>query len=650
MLNSSIILTLFALVGLSQGNFISRGGNIVEDNARRVGTWGGSCTCPDGSVYQVGDNHDACGSLACIGGVSGACNRRSGIWSRRKVTCAGASPVEVDLDDPAIDMPVKEGEWHSANFVAEQTGETGTLRRFKGVIQDSGHFTLSNIAIIDFDGDAENMLFGKLTLFPKEPSMLQKTFSLIMDCKGNNCEADIPFGKTIDACDIATIVSATGGSVGLSGKLVSYGLKPFLGAGFASKAGAFVYYAMQAKYFMNDKVRMGDSSDLGGGCEDMANFGVSILKYVTKGESERLFNLGSAVSGIIDMLDNSLGQLTFGVDINIRGRVLNERQLARTSPFDVAVTHLHVVVDNGDQCTGNILCASMVALGEAFPGTTGHKNSVLGCTKFKFVFPLDREDWRNGNGVTYTCENHEDFEGIRQNILDRAENVWKTIKNAPGIRDYGKHNSLCFHNNHCKQRGDGCVAGLCRRKSGEDEICLHDGDCAKNNCLVFQCTEGREGSRCNTNDDCESDRCNLLEVPFRCRKKKGYNAVCAKDSDCASGDCLFHRCIDGRDGGLCNTDDDCDSRRCDLRKFRCERKAGWGAFCLKDGDCASGDCLFGKCIDGRLNDLCNTNDDCDSGRCALPQFRCQNRLRKGSWCRANNDCQSRSCSWWWKCN
>merc|ERR1719499_1451179 len=140
MLNSSIILTLFALVGLSQGNFISRGGNIVEDNARRVGTWGGSCTCPDGSVYQVGDNHDACGSLACIGGVSGSCNRRSGIWSRRKVTCA-TDVVSVDLDDPAIEMPVKEGEWHSANFVAEGTGETGALRRYKGVIRDGDHFT-----------------------------------------------------------------------------------------------------------------------------------------------------------------------------------------------------------------------------------------------------------------------------------------------------------------------------------------------------------------------------------------------------------------------------------------------------------------------------------------------------------------------------
>eukprot|EP00662_Eupelagonemidae_sp_cell21_P057001 gene57001-biopygen118455 len=29
--------------------------------------WGGYCNCPDGNQYAVGDNYDACGSLACAG-------------------------------------------------------------------------------------------------------------------------------------------------------------------------------------------------------------------------------------------------------------------------------------------------------------------------------------------------------------------------------------------------------------------------------------------------------------------------------------------------------------------------------------------------------------------------------------------------------
>merc|ERR1712216_317429 len=41
-----------------------------------IGGWGGKCTCPNGEVYEVGDNNNACGSLACIGGTSGSCERQ----------------------------------------------------------------------------------------------------------------------------------------------------------------------------------------------------------------------------------------------------------------------------------------------------------------------------------------------------------------------------------------------------------------------------------------------------------------------------------------------------------------------------------------------------------------------------------------------
>ena len=63
----------------------------VTENAPGVGGHGGSCTCPNGKVYQTGDNNDNCGSLACVGGVSGTCNSKGGPWSRRKVVCAAPS-------------------------------------------------------------------------------------------------------------------------------------------------------------------------------------------------------------------------------------------------------------------------------------------------------------------------------------------------------------------------------------------------------------------------------------------------------------------------------------------------------------------------------------------------------------------------------
>merc|ERR1712113_440908 len=61
--------------------------NIETENADGVGVWGGSCTCPDGQVYQVGDNNNDCNSLACIGGEPSTCHKVQGTWSKRKVEC-----------------------------------------------------------------------------------------------------------------------------------------------------------------------------------------------------------------------------------------------------------------------------------------------------------------------------------------------------------------------------------------------------------------------------------------------------------------------------------------------------------------------------------------------------------------------------------
>ena len=77
------------------------------------GLAGGSCTCPDGSYYQVGviDKFsigtafnpfkrqtrysatcaEAEDGLACYGGTAGTCLDGPGLWSFNKVTCAGYS-------------------------------------------------------------------------------------------------------------------------------------------------------------------------------------------------------------------------------------------------------------------------------------------------------------------------------------------------------------------------------------------------------------------------------------------------------------------------------------------------------------------------------------------------------------------------------
>jgi hypothetical protein len=61
--------------------------NLVVQGYNSAGFMGGTCTCPDGEVYLVGDNSDQCKTLACEGGVSGHCNMFIGLWSFRKVSC-----------------------------------------------------------------------------------------------------------------------------------------------------------------------------------------------------------------------------------------------------------------------------------------------------------------------------------------------------------------------------------------------------------------------------------------------------------------------------------------------------------------------------------------------------------------------------------
>ena len=59
----------------------------MEENASGVGYWGGTCQCPDGTTYEVGDNNDNCGTLACVNGEKVNCYEYDGEWSNRKVTC-----------------------------------------------------------------------------------------------------------------------------------------------------------------------------------------------------------------------------------------------------------------------------------------------------------------------------------------------------------------------------------------------------------------------------------------------------------------------------------------------------------------------------------------------------------------------------------
>ena len=72
---------------------------------------GGSCTCPDGKVYQVGDEGNMCWSVACEGGVQGTCNEEEGGWSFRKVVCAPAVAHKKQSQNVVIEGDETAGVW-----------------------------------------------------------------------------------------------------------------------------------------------------------------------------------------------------------------------------------------------------------------------------------------------------------------------------------------------------------------------------------------------------------------------------------------------------------------------------------------------------------------------------------------------------------
>ena len=82
--------------------------NFLTENAPNVGTFHGTCTCPDGSEYIVGDNVNQCASLACYGGVTGQCyksNIDSALPQRLMVECNVTAPSPPPSPPPPSPPP-----------------------------------------------------------------------------------------------------------------------------------------------------------------------------------------------------------------------------------------------------------------------------------------------------------------------------------------------------------------------------------------------------------------------------------------------------------------------------------------------------------------------------------------------------------------
>jgi hypothetical protein len=111
-----------------------------------TGGWGGVCTCPNGQEYLIGDDGNACASMAvgCQGGKQGTCHRHWGTWSYGKVEC-GIDPAEAHAEVLAT---YNKAELEIANYAtgaaeglqtvdAEKTAALGDLNNEDEKVKDA---------------------------------------------------------------------------------------------------------------------------------------------------------------------------------------------------------------------------------------------------------------------------------------------------------------------------------------------------------------------------------------------------------------------------------------------------------------------------------------------------------------------------------
>ena len=122
--------------------------NLVVKNDKDAGGWSGTCKCPDGESYKVGDKHTGCRALACEGGVSSGCDRNDTSGKYTKVICSSVNQHvkywKNKIDDHQID-------WIENKIVSNQ-----------------GLFGLENLNIKDLDKLENSRLYEVLTTYIKK--------------------------------------------------------------------------------------------------------------------------------------------------------------------------------------------------------------------------------------------------------------------------------------------------------------------------------------------------------------------------------------------------------------------------------------------------------------------------------------------------
>lgn len=239
----------------------------------------------------------------------------------------------------------------------------------------------------------------------------------------------------------------------------------------------------------------------------------------------------------------------------------------------------------------------------------------------------------------------------------------------------------CITNSDCIKEGDVCLdtttGKFCGPPQKEGSKCLTNDECQSNSCKGNLCVEtscvASDKSKCDTKASCSvvngqwyNNKCvdfcidvdkdgYVVEKQGECKpitNQKGYedcddtkndmwelkNGVCARTS-CIGVSCAVNeKCFEGSCLKLCTKNLDCPSG------FNCDTtgdKVCKETICNKNEDCMSGfECRLGKC---KVIKSCTSSNTCPTGQeCVLG--RCMKKLENGDQCRNNKECKTNYCN------
>lgn len=192
--------------------------------------------------------------------------------------------------------------------------------------------------------------------------------------------------------------------------------------------------------------------------------------------------------------------------------------------------------------------------------------------------------------------------------------------NESGICTASTEGKECESDSECTPDQESCVQGYTDSITGrvpdssktcmsisdreDGSFCENDSECSSNVCYrisgssVAQCQSGEEGGICGTDDDCQTGyRCDTNICQARatgdsCDTDEQCQNATYPDNSCEHE--WTNSCTDGSEGSECDDASDCSSS---------------ASYCVTH---YTGGVGTNKCTDGDSGKACNTNDDCKS--------------------------------------